>query len=333
MMQERNSLPKYLAAVALAATVGATYGAYANLAQARGYRGYEPFATMGATGNHIVSYRRGLDTTFPVVVFIPGLLSSVSTLAQMADEIYKNFEVECVLYNRAGYGASRINTARPFSLSEAIDDLVTMLTTFIDNGRSIHLVGHSLGGLLAYFTALRMGEDVSSVLLLDPTHPYELRHSKAQYLGAEGLDFTLMLSPATMRMGGSLLLSRKQILTYAENNRYRDRIWLDAASSKVHAAGRREWRYLHPVMIDWPSPIPSLNVPLTLIAAGETLENIPKHLELYAEYVEAGNPGRLEELTEAGHQSLVTEPRFINEICKVLEVELPRRQGGDGVTI
>ncbi|MGP4968888.1 alpha/beta fold hydrolase [Glutamicibacter ardleyensis] len=292
-----------------------------NWAQSRGYHGYETVRSMGASGNEIVVYRKNSTNSHSTVIFIPGLLSSVSSVAHLADEYHELTGTECVLYNRAGYGASRVGSARPFSLSEAVEDAVEMISSTVDKDRSVHLVGHSMGGLLAHRLAHRLPDRIASVTLLDPTHPYELRHSKAQYVGAEGLDLTLMLGPATMRMGGALLLSRKQVMAFAEGNRYRDRIWFDVAASKIYHAARREWSYLHPLMLDWPSAVETVNIPLTLIAAGDTLDSIPRHRELFDQYVDAGTPGYIYEVADAGHLTLVTEVRFIRQICEIMAAD------------
>lgn len=311
-------LPTFLKSTAFVAAVGTAYGSYVNWAQGRGYPGYETVRNVGSTGNEIVAYRKKSSGSHATVIFIPGLLSSASSVAHLADEYHELTGAECVLYNRAGYGASRVGSARPFSLSEAVEDAVEMISSMVASDRSVHLVGHSMGGLLAHRLAHRLPDRVASVTLLDPTHPYELRHSKAQYVGAEGLDLTLMLGPATMRMGGALLLSRKQVVAFAEGNRYRDRIWFDAAASKIYHAGRREWRYLHPLMLDWPSAVETVDIPLTLVAAGDTLKNIPRHRELYEQYVDAGTPGYVYEVADAGHLTLITEMRFISQICEIM---------------
>lgn len=77
-------------------------------------------------------------------------------------------------YDRAGLGASTPPHA-PRSPDDYLAELAAVLDALDVRGPAL-LVGHSLGGLLAYAWARRCPERVAGLLLLDPSHPQQGLH-------------------------------------------------------------------------------------------------------------------------------------------------------------
>lgn len=315
---------------AATAITGVVHGWSMQRRAERRYPGYETTSVTAPSGNLIVDHHANTDRD-DVVVLLPGLMSSASTLAALADAIRGGnpdgggpaVAPGVVMHNRAGYGASRVLSARPFSLAEAVHDLHAAITAIVPSTARIHLIGHSLGGFLAYRYAqfvrdAGLEHGVESITLLDPTHPGELIASRAQYLGAEGLDLSIGLAPETMALGGGLLLVKADSLAYARGNPYVERIWADATSVRTLRAARREWRFLHPMMLDWTGGLGTVGCTVNVIAAGETVRTIPGHEALYTEFVETSSQSSYNVLGGADHQSLIAHPEQLRRLHELL---------------
>ncbi|MFD2340201.1 alpha/beta fold hydrolase [Clavibacter michiganensis subsp. tessellarius] len=319
-----------LALGAVSAAAGVAHGWVMQRRAGRGYAGYHPQSVVAPSGNLIVDHHAGLDRD-DVVVLLGGLLSSASTVAALGDAIRRGHPDQggaeaapgVLLHDRAGYGSSRVLTARPFSLAEAVQDLHAAIAEMVPARSRIHLVGHSLGGLLAFRYArfardAGIDRDLGSITLLDPTHPGELVASRAQYLGAEGLDLSIGLAPETMALGGGLLLVRSEAMAYAEGNPYAGRMWADATSVVTLRAARREWRFLHPMMLDWTGGLGEVDCAVHVIAAGETVRTIPRHEELYEEYLATSGRSSYNVVAGADHQTLVAQPAVVARLHDLL---------------
>jgi len=304
---------------------GLAASATANYLTAARYPGYREVVTACASQNVIHSHIAGPDPQTDLVVVLPGLFSSVSTVADFCSHLSQTADTSLLMHNRAGYGASIVGSPKPFSIHEAITDLrQTIESVTQDRDVRVHLVGHSFGGYLAFkYAELSDTGTVSSLSLIDPTHPGELRSSAAQALGAEGVNTLLELGPQTLALGGGLLLDKSSI-DYRKQSAYRKRIWADAMSSKVMYAGRREWRTLYPSMLDWRGTLGKIDCSLRVVAASATLSDIPEQRHLYEEYVDASPAGSFISISEANHQELMVVPKYFKQWSTSIIDENPR---------
>jgi pimeloyl-ACP methyl ester carboxylesterase len=147
-------------------------------------------------------------------------------------------------YDRAGLGLSAAERPKPRGPVDQLDDLDELL-----DGAGIDppyvVVGHSYGGLLAWFFVRRHRDDVDGLLLLDSSHPQQVKRFRA-VLGKAHLAEPEQVSPENVRFStaaaelrdlGSLGGTRLVVMTAGE---------ADMAELPKRAAARvgRIWRDL-----------------------------------------------------------------------------------------
>lgn len=107
----------------------------------------------------------------PVVVFENGLGGTLDGWAKVWPDAVR--ETTAVAYNRAGYGNSEAAVA-PRDGAHAVAELRALL-----KARKLAppyvLVGHSLGGLYMQLFARQYPQDVAALVLVDTTHPEQLK--------------------------------------------------------------------------------------------------------------------------------------------------------------
>ncbi|MEI2741709.1 MAG: alpha/beta hydrolase [Candidatus Competibacter sp.] len=112
--------------------------------------------------------RRGTEAT---VVFENGLGGTIDWWAKVFPEISKTHTA--FAYNRPGYGNSA-PVATPRDGTHVVDELRALLRSKNLNPPYV-LVGHSLGGLYLQLFARRYPQDVKGLILVDSTHPSQLK--------------------------------------------------------------------------------------------------------------------------------------------------------------
>jgi len=97
----------------------------------------------------------------PAVIFVHGIGSRKTSW----NEVYKYLgnDFTCISYDLRGHGDSPKGVL-PYSLEDLVDDLETLRQKL--NIQKIHIVGHSLGGMIGPAYALSFPENVISVSLL-----------------------------------------------------------------------------------------------------------------------------------------------------------------------
>lgn len=75
---------------------------------------------------------------------------------------------DVLLYDRAGYGQSGVNT-EPRNINKLTSELEKVVDKFAD-GRKVVLVGHSLGGLIIRDYAIKNPEKIGALLFVDASH-------------------------------------------------------------------------------------------------------------------------------------------------------------------
>jgi pimeloyl-ACP methyl ester carboxylesterase len=77
-------------------------------------------------------------------------------------------------YDRAGLGLSSAEQPKPRGPFDQLDDLDDLLKA-VDIDPPYVVVGHSYGGILAWFFVRRHSDDVDGLLLLDSSHPRQVK--------------------------------------------------------------------------------------------------------------------------------------------------------------
>jgi len=105
------------------------------------------------------------------VIFENGLGGTMDWWAKVFPEISKN--TTAFAYNRPGYGKSD-SVSTPRDGIHIVDELRSLLKSKNLNPPYV-LVGHSLGGLYMQLFARRYPDEVSALVLVDSTHPKQLK--------------------------------------------------------------------------------------------------------------------------------------------------------------
>ena len=97
----------------------------------------------------------------PAVIFVHGIGARKTSWNEVCKYLEKDFT--CISYDLRGHGDSPKGVL-PYSLEDLVDDLETLRQKL--NIQKIHIVGHSLGGMIGPAYALSFPENVISVSLL-----------------------------------------------------------------------------------------------------------------------------------------------------------------------
>ena len=150
-----------------------------------------------------------------LVVFESGLGDdhAVWNDKKVANNIAKSSDV--LLYDRAGYGKSDINTEAR-TISKLRTELESVINTF-SNGRKVILVGHSLGGMIIRDYAIQNPTKTAALLFVDASH--ELYNNPDQ--AEEDLIYNLFKDAYGNNFGGTLeaqqLIEDSQYMTTLPN--------------------------------------------------------------------------------------------------------------------
>lgn len=254
-------------------------------------------------GNTLAYRRTGrVGAPGPVYVLESALMAMPEHWEWIAERLGADAEV--VTYCRAGYGPSTALPGTAILLTDLVDHAVDVVRE-VAAGRPVVLVGHSLGGHLAMCTAERLGDEVRAVVLVDSSHPEELRRSERQSLGAESLTKTFPLMCASLELGLGFLLdtpdwavnlpaaARRTVLA-----QYRD--------SRLWKASRREWSATVRAFRG-DAAVPRLDVPVLGLSAQLTVRQEALQGRMHEEMVEAGaDGGRYQVIPFSDHDTLLT---------------------------
>ncbi|MFP8903570.1 alpha/beta hydrolase [Streptomyces atacamensis] len=298
-----------LTAAGLAACLaaGLAHQNYATVMSRTGHRGFERRRVRCGTGN-IVDYhvRRGHEGG-PAVVCEAGLMSTSAAWLLVADHLGP--DVTVLLYDRAGYRGSLRRCPEDYSLNESVSDLTEVLADAADarllGGGPCVLAGHSLGGYLVHRAAAAAPGRVHGLVLVDPTHPRELLHSRRQREGSRGVNLTMKLGPWSSVFGAGLLIDKKGLFSFAEGSPYHRKLRLEGSAPSTWRSARREWDYSYAFMLDGGRPLDRLDVPVSVVAAEGTVRDTPEHRELYEEYLASGTGGRITTVPGSNHLSVL----------------------------
>lgn len=126
-------------------------------------------ATEAIGGRRVEHIVAGRGT--PVVVFENGLGGTLDWWSKVwPDAVH---ETTSLAYNRAGYGKSEVSTEARDG-AHILEELRTLLKAR-DLQPPYILVGHSLGGLYMQLFARKYPKEVAALVLVDSTHPDQLK--------------------------------------------------------------------------------------------------------------------------------------------------------------
>jgi pimeloyl-ACP methyl ester carboxylesterase len=99
----------------------------------------------------------------PPVVFIQGVGACGSAWRPQTEELQQQFT--CLTFDNRGMGASQPAGTNPLTVDQMAADVLALLDS--QDWPKAHLVGHSLGGLVALYSALAAPKRISSLALLN----------------------------------------------------------------------------------------------------------------------------------------------------------------------
>lgn len=297
-------------------TAGLAHRGYADLACRRGHAGFER-RTLRCDSGNIVDYhvRRGAPGG-PTLLCEAGLMNTSAAWLLVADQLDPSVTV--VLYDRAGYRSSLRRCPEDYSLRESVDDLTQVVADGAGDGPCV-LTGHSLGGYLVHRAAAALPGRVHGLVLVDPTHPRELLHSRQQREGSRGVNLTMKLGPVSATFGAGLLIDKKGLFAYAEGSPHYRTLRLEGSATSTWRSARREWDYTYAFMLDGGRPLDELEVPVSVVAAETTLRSTPEHNDLYEEYVASGSGGEITTIPGSTHLSVIGGVEHAPAAARVIE--------------
>jgi len=304
-----DSLPGVAAAVGvavLAAGVAAQRRRRKAVQQLR--PGQEAFATR--SGNTLTYQVDNAGADGSVIFFEAGLASTDLHWEWLRRGLHDRFTT--VVYQRAGYGSTTYRSRRGFTLSDAVDDFQD-LAEHLAGERPIVVVGHSLGGYLAVRSGAVLRGRVQGIVLIDASHPGELRRSVRQAGGAAMLDTTLRVMAPSTRLGlGSLL--------HAPDSLYRLPADVHAAvlaqyrDTRIWSAAHREWKATRAEFLAFDGNLPKVDAATLVLTAEATIQDDPVQAELTREMGESGGASACHVIPGSDHDTIITRPECAAQV-------------------
>ncbi|MEE1938335.1 alpha/beta hydrolase [Streptomyces sp. TRM 70361] len=318
-----------VAGLAACLAAGLVHQKYAAVRTLAGHTGFEQHRLRCASGNIVTYHVRRGAADGPTLVCEAGLMNTSSAWLLIADHLDPSVSV--VLYDRAGYRRSLRRCPEDYSFRESVCDLAEVVAGAVGDGTPCVLAGHSLGGYLAHRTAAALPGRVHGLVLVDPTHPRELLHSRKQREGSRGVNLTMKLGPLAATLGSGLLMDKKGLFAYAEGSPHYRKLRLESSVPGVWRTALREWNYSYAFMLDGGRPLDRLGVPVSVVAAESTMTGTPEHNDLYEEYLASGTGGRISTVPGSSHLSVLGSPDHAPLTAKLIQEVLQEAVHGAAV--
>lgn len=247
----------------------------------------------------------------PTVVFEAGLGLPLETWGWIQPAVAQ--QAPTLAYDRAGLGASD-PASGPRTAAALTADLHHLLT-LTGLPAPYVLVGHSIGGLLIRHFAATHPDLVAGLVLVDSTHPDQLRRSTRQWLGLplvraqlQGAVINSLLG--TIRKTGRYLASPGiETLPEADRGTARARM-LDPRANRHAYRELNAWlTHFIDEVNDHPGTFPG-DIPLAVVTAGKVVEDDPVHHELQAELAQLSLKGTHQVVEPADHLGLVMNQEY-----------------------
>lgn len=212
-------------------------------------------------------------------------------------------------YDRPGYGASTPGDG-PRDVATMVADLEALVEDRAQ-GRSVVLIGHSVGGFLVHRLVAQRPDLVTAAVLVDASHPDELKRSDQQRAGNESLVPSLTLSRWSLEGGLGALLERPAWLHQIRPDLRveAERIYRDA---RVWGAALQEWKAATEEF-ERTDGAAHVDRPLLVLTAHHTVASDEVMRDLHEEYAQRSVDGRHVVLPDANHESILTSRKVAQQ--------------------
>lgn len=311
-IETRDDLvPAVVAAAGAVAVAALVLGHVRRTAVVRAGRGDEQLVTTSS--GSVLAYRRssGSRAGGPLVVLENGLATTAQHWERIREVVGRDADV--LTYDRAGTGRSRRAPGRDRTVDDAVTDTAELVRA-VAPARPVVLVGHSLGGFLAWRTA-RVVPGVVGLVLLDPSHPAELARSATQRAGAEAMGRQLAAMERNLRFGLGALVATPPWTRHLPES-VRALTMAQQRHASTWGAARREWAAAQRAFDDDEHALAPLDVPVLVLTAAHTLEVDPVVGELHDDMVACAGPGSARRtVTGTNHQTLLVGRRQAEHVA------------------
>jgi pimeloyl-ACP methyl ester carboxylesterase len=248
------------------------------------------------------------DGTGESVVLIHSSVSGNRQWRTLSDKLKRRYRVLAI--NLFGYGET---TPWPPASQQSLADQAQLVSTLCDGiGHPVHLVGHSFGGAVALKSAMLMGSDVASLVLLEPIPIYLLRQAGR----VAAFDELSALRDDIRRLGSAD--------NWGEAARRFADYWMGAGSWTAMPEGRRDAfiRSLRPNLYEWDAvmneettieAVTALDPRTLVVSAASTQEPIRELVELLSQ---ACPKWTFRSIREGGHMAPITHPHIVDSIIE-----------------
>jgi 3-oxoadipate enol-lactonase len=250
-----------------------------------------------ANGNQYFYEESG--SGFPVV-FAHGLTFDRHMWDHQVETLSTRYR--CIAYDLLGHGGSATGQGE-YSLEDEADNLHALMAEL--DASPAHVVGLSMGGMVAMRLALAHAGDVRSLALLDTSAEEEVSERAPQYEGMAALakaQGAAAVVDAVMPIMFSPAFIQGQPEAFA---RERQR-FVDTSTDGIEAATKAVTRRTN--VLD---RLPQIKVPVLVIVGGDDISTTP---DLHEHIAEGISSARLETIPGAGHMTPIEQPERISQL-------------------
>jgi 3-oxoadipate enol-lactonase len=208
----------------------------------------------------------------------------------------------CIAYDFLGHGGSSV-AAREYSLEDEAENLHALMAGW--GAAPAHVVGLSMGGMVAMRLALAYPEDVRSLALLDTSAEEEVEERRPQYEAmaaaaqASGPESVVDAVAPFMFSQGFLESQPEKVAAFRQQ-------FIASSADGIAAATKAVTRRTNVL-----ERISGIRVPTLVIVGGEDISTTPDKANHIAERI-AG--ARLETIAGAGHMTPIEQPERISQL-------------------
>jgi pimeloyl-ACP methyl ester carboxylesterase len=308
-----DSMPVAMVLAGIGAALAAGVANHRRRRLVRRGRGDERAMAM-SSGNILRWRRTGPDpTSAPVVVCESGLASTGDHWEWISRELSPRYPV--VTYHRAGYGGSSYAGRGGYALDAAVDDLVELATRQAA-GAPLVLLGHSLGGYLAWRAAARLTGQVRAIVVIDSSHPEELARAGTDDAHiARDVDRAVRIRHRLLRMGFGALAETPGWVrtTHPDVRKLLDAQHRDPAT---WTAARREWYAATRVPAG--KRLAPITVPALIVTTAKTAENAAQ-VALHRAMAAAAPHAQHHIIPNSQHERVLTASRPAHRIAVLVD--------------